>query len=127
LPTLSEIVPALEKSGLAITDLEVLRLHYAETLRHWRARFIAARDQARALYDERFCRMWECYLAASEASFRHEDLVVYQFQLAKRNNVIPLTRDYVNARKAGLRQTEATALLRPLQDNQPEQERRAGR
>jgi len=59
-------------------------------------------------------------LAASEASFRHEDLVVYQFQLAKRNNVIPLTRDYVNARKAGLRQTEATALLRPLQDNQPD-------
>jgi cyclopropane-fatty-acyl-phospholipid synthase len=71
--------------------------------------------------------MWECYLAASEASFRHEDLVVFQFQLTKRNDVIPLTRNYVDARKASLRQAEAAAPPRPAQDNWSEEERRAGR
>jgi cyclopropane-fatty-acyl-phospholipid synthase len=78
-----------------VTDVEVLRLHYAETLKHWRERFLSNRDKARELYDERFCRMWEFYLAASEASFRWQDLVVFQIQLTKSNAVLPMTRDYI--------------------------------
>ena len=96
-PALSEIIPAIEKSGLIINDIEVLRLHYAETLRAWRQRFMARRRQVAALYDERFCRMWEFYLAACEAGFRHNGLVVFQIQLAKRNDAVPLTRDYIAA------------------------------
>ena len=76
LPTLSEIMPPVERAGLAVTDVEVLRLHYAETLRAWRERFLARREEATQLYDERFCRMWECYLSMAEASFRFEDVVV---------------------------------------------------
>lgn len=107
LPTLSEMLPVIERSGLAVTDVEVLRLHYAETLREWRNRFMARREEAKALMDERFCRMWECYLAMSEAAFRFEDVVVFQIQLAKRNDVVPLTRDYVGEREARLRLAEA--------------------
>jgi cyclopropane-fatty-acyl-phospholipid synthase len=110
LPTLSEIVPAVERAGLAITDVEVLRLHYAETLRAWRERFMARREEAAQLYDERFCRMWECYLAMAEASFRFEDVVVFQLQLAKRNDVVPLTRDYIAEREAALRVAERTPM-----------------
>ena len=106
LPTLSEIMPPVERAGLAVTDVEVLRLHYAETLRAWRERFLARREEATQLYDERFCRMWECYLSVAEASFRFEDVVVFQLQLAKRNDVVPLTRDYVSEREAALRAAE---------------------
>ncbi|MEJ6781516.1 cyclopropane-fatty-acyl-phospholipid synthase family protein [Aminobacter sp. Piv2-1] len=95
IPALSEVLPAIEKSGLMVTDVEILRLHYAETLKHWRERFLANRDKAKAIYDERFCRMWEFYLAASEASFRWQDLMVFQIQLAHRNDTLPVTRDYV--------------------------------
>ncbi|HVY86659.1 MAG TPA: cyclopropane-fatty-acyl-phospholipid synthase family protein [Caulobacterales bacterium] len=95
IPALSEIMPAVEQSGLVICDVEVLRLHYAETLKAWRERFAAHRDEVKALYDERFCRMWEFYLAGSEASFRTGGNVVFQLQLAKRNDVVPLTRDYI--------------------------------
>ncbi|MDP6786128.1 MAG: cyclopropane-fatty-acyl-phospholipid synthase family protein [Rhodospirillales bacterium] len=94
-PALSEILKAVEKAGLWVTDIEVLRLHYAETLRHWRRRFLANRGAAKALYDERFCRMWEYYLAVSEVSFRHLGSVVFQIQLAKRQDAVPLNRDYV--------------------------------
>jgi cyclopropane-fatty-acyl-phospholipid synthase len=94
-PALSEVLPAVEKSGLFVTDIEVLRLHYAETLREWRRRFMAARDQIRALYDERFCRMWEFYLAGSELAFRYHGHIVWQMQLAKRVDTVPLTRDYM--------------------------------
>jgi cyclopropane-fatty-acyl-phospholipid synthase len=94
-PALSEVSFAIEKAGLWVTDIEVLRLHYAETLRHWRRRFLANRDKAVALYDERFCRMWEFYLAASEISFRYMNCAVYQIQLAKRQEAVPLTRDYM--------------------------------
>ena len=73
----------------------MLRLHYGETLKHWRERFRANRDKAKELYDERFCRMWEFYLAASEASFRWQDLVVFQIQLTKSNAALPITRDYI--------------------------------
>lgn len=94
-PALSEVMPVIERSGLHITDVEVLRLHYAETLRAWRQRFMANRDRIRALYDERFCRMWEFYLAGCEAGFRHSGLVVFQIQLSKRIDAVPLTRDYI--------------------------------
>ena len=95
IPALSEVLPHIEKSGLMVTDIEILRLHYAETLKHWRERFLANRDKAKAIYDERFCRMWEFYLAASEASFRWQDLMVFQIQLAHRNDTLPVTRDYI--------------------------------
>ncbi len=93
-PSLSELSAAVERSGLWINDVEVLRLHYAETLRHWRLRFEANRAQVAALYDERFCRMWEFYLATSEVSFRHLDSVVFQLQLSKRRDAVPQTRNY---------------------------------
>ena len=94
-PALSEVVPVIEHTGLFMTDIEVLRLHYAETLRAWRTRFLAARDRVIALYDERFCRMWEFYLAASEIAFRHQGHVVYQIQLSRKVDAVPLTRDYM--------------------------------
>ena len=95
IPSLSEITPEIEKSGLIVTDIEVLRLHYAETLKAWRARFMANRDKAVEIYDERFCRMWEFYFAASEAGFRHNGLVVFQLQLTKKVATLPITRDYI--------------------------------
>jgi cyclopropane-fatty-acyl-phospholipid synthase len=94
-PALSEILPAIEKAGLCLTDVEVLRLHYAETLKAWRRRFNANRARIAALYDERFCRMWEFYLAGCEASFRYGGLVNFQIQLSKRVDTVPLTRDYI--------------------------------
>lgn len=95
LPALSEILPAIERAGLYVTDVETLRLHYAETLKAWRERFRANWAKAAALYDERFCRMWEFYLAGSEMGFRYDNLLVYQIQLAKRTDTLPLTRDYM--------------------------------
>lgn len=94
-PAFSEIVPAIERSGLIVTDVEVLRLHYAETLRHWRHRFLTNRDRAKEIYDERFCKMWEFYLASCEMAFRHMNLCVFQIQTAKRQSSIPVTRDYI--------------------------------
>ena len=94
-PALSEVMAVIENSGLIVTDVEVLRLHYAETLREWSKRFQANRAQAAALYDERFCRMWEFYLAGAEMAFRHDGQVVFQIQLAKRQDALPLTRDYM--------------------------------
>jgi|TARA_R110002072_G_scaffold51291_13_gene137555 cyclopropane-fatty-acyl-phospholipid synthase len=95
IPSLSEITPAIERSGLIVTDLEVLRLHYAETLKAWRARFLASREKVIALYDERFCRMWDFYLAACEAAFRYNGLVVFQFQLTKQVTTLPIVRNYI--------------------------------
>ena len=95
IPALSEVLPAIEKSGLITTDIELLRIHYAETLKHWRERFMANRDRAVEIYDERFARMWEFYLAGSEAAFRWDDLMVFQIQLAHRHDAVPLTRDYI--------------------------------
>jgi cyclopropane-fatty-acyl-phospholipid synthase len=95
IPALSEIVPAIERSGLIIADIEILRLHYAKTLRVWRERFLANWDKAAAIRDERFCRMWEFYLAGSEAAFRYQRLVVFQVQLVKRIDALPITRDYM--------------------------------
>jgi cyclopropane-fatty-acyl-phospholipid synthase len=95
IPALSEVTPVLERVGLYPTDIEIWRLHYAETLRHWRLRFEANLDRVRALYDERFCRMWRYYLAASEMTFRHNGQCVFQFQLAHDQTAVPLTRDYL--------------------------------
>ncbi len=99
IPASSEVVPAVEDAGLLLTDLEIWRLHYAETLRHWRARFRAAWERAAALYDERFCRMWDFYLAASETSFRRGGMAVGQFQIACEQTAVPLRRDYIEAFK----------------------------
>ncbi len=99
-PALSEILPFIEQAGLYVTDVEVLRLHYAETLRAWRRRFLANCEKVAALYDERFCRMWEFYLAGCEAAFRHKGLVVFQIQLSKRIDAVPLTRDYIADQEA---------------------------
>ncbi len=95
IPALSEVLPVVEARGLWLTDLEILRLHYAETLRAWRQRFLAQRERVRAIYDERFCRMWEFYLAGSEMFFRRLDGMVFQMQLARRRDAVPLTRDYM--------------------------------
>jgi cyclopropane-fatty-acyl-phospholipid synthase len=92
-PALSEILPAIEKAGLHVTDIEVLRLHYAETLKEWRRRF--NRGCVAAHYDPTFCRMWDFYLAGCEASFRYGGLVNFQIQLSKTVDVVPLTRDYI--------------------------------
>ncbi len=94
-PSLSEVIPVIERAGLIVTDVEVLRLHYAETLKEWRRRFKARWADVARLYDERFCRMWEFYLAGSEMGFRHEGLVVYQIQMAKKIDALPITRDYM--------------------------------
>jgi len=99
IPAMSEVAAAIEQEGLVITDVEVLRIHYAETLKVWRENFLARRDEAVAMYDERFARMWEFYLAACEASFRHDDLVVFQFQLAKKLDGLPITRSYIEERE----------------------------
>ena len=94
-PSLSEILPAIEAAGLWVTDIEILRLHYAETLRCWRQRFLERREEAARLYDERFCRMWEFYLAGSEVAFRYQSHMVAQIQVAKSIASVPLTRDYI--------------------------------
>ncbi len=95
IPAMSECLRAIERSHLWTTDIEVWRLHYAETLRHWRARFEANLDPIRALTDDRFCRMWRYYLAGSEMSFRYGPQCVFQFQLAHQRDAVPLTRDYL--------------------------------
>jgi cyclopropane-fatty-acyl-phospholipid synthase len=110
-PALSELAPAIESSGLIVSEVEVLRLHYAETLRAWRTNFLAKRDEIIRLFDEtpelnkrfgsaeRFIRMWEYYLAGFEASFRYYGLVVFQIQLLKSMEAAPLTRDYMYRKK----------------------------
>lgn len=95
IPALSEVLPCIERAGLIVTDVEILRLHYAETLAAWRRRFEANRAEIAALYDERFCRMWEFYLCVSEIAFRYRGHFVFQLQLAKKIDVVPLTRDYI--------------------------------
>lgn len=107
IPSMSEFTPAIERSGLVVCDIEVLRLHYAQTLRLWRERFMARRAEAAALYDERFCRMWEFYLSMSETAFRYQDIAIFQVQLARRQEAVPLTRDYVAEREAQLRVRES--------------------
>jgi len=107
IPALSEVLPAVERAGLLVTDIEILRLHYAETLAAWRERFLVHREQVERLYDARFCRMWEFYLASSEMAFRHQNMMVMQLQLTKRQGVVPMTRDYIVREEAALRALES--------------------
>ena len=95
MPALSEVIPAIEQAGLFITDIEFLRCRYADTLRDWRRRFNANRQKVAEIYDERICRMWEFYLAASEAAFRYSAHEVFQIQFAKRKETASDTRDYM--------------------------------
>ena len=108
-PSLSEVFPAIEKTGLIATDLELLRLHYAETLRHWRRRFAANRDAIAGIYDERFCRMFEFYLAGCELAFRRQGHMIFQLQIARDIAAVPLTRDYITdaERRAAARERVA--------------------
>jgi cyclopropane-fatty-acyl-phospholipid synthase len=106
IPALSEVLRAVERAGLLVTDIEILRLHYAETLKAWRARFLAHREQVERLYDMRFTRMWEFYLAASEMAFREQNMMVFQLQLTKQQGIVPMTRDYVAREEARLRALE---------------------
>ena len=111
IPAVSEVMPAIERAGLLVADIEILRLHYAETLKAWRERFMARREEAVQLYDERFARMWEFYLAASEMAFRKQNLMNFQIQLTRRQGVVPITRGYVGREEARLRAVEQT--IRP--------------
>jgi cyclopropane-fatty-acyl-phospholipid synthase len=106
IPALSEVLPAVERAGLLVTDIEILRLHYAHTLRAWRERFLAHRETVEKLYDVRFVRMWEFYLAASEMAFAKQNMMVMQLQLTKRQGTVPITRDYIGAEEARLRVLE---------------------
>ena len=95
IPALSEVLPAVERAGLWVTDIEVLRFHYADTLHAWSERFAKARPKMAELYDERFCRMWEFYLVAAEMSFRYGKHMNFQLQLTKRAAALPVTRGYM--------------------------------
>jgi cyclopropane-fatty-acyl-phospholipid synthase len=106
IPALSEVLPAIERAGLLVTDIEILRLHYAETLKMWRERFLARREDAERLYDAGFVRMWEFYLAASEMSFRKVAMMNFQIQLTKRQGVVPITRAYIAEAEKRLRRAE---------------------
>jgi cyclopropane-fatty-acyl-phospholipid synthase len=97
-PALSELLPLIERERLWVTDVEILRLHYAETLRHWRRRFVAGWERVSRLHDEKTCRRWEFYLALREVGFRRGALMVFEIQLARRADAVPLTRDYMYER-----------------------------
>ncbi|MBS9477958.1 SAM-dependent methyltransferase [Ancylobacter radicis] len=106
IPALSEVLPAIERAGLYVTDIEILRLHYAETLKAWRERFLAHREEVERLYDARFVRMFEFYLASSEMAFRHQGMMIFQVQLARREGVVPMTRGYIAEAEAALKAME---------------------
>ena len=94
-PSLSEVAKPIEKSGLVISDIEVLKMHYSHTLRHWRDRFLGKKDRVLEMFDEKFFRMWEFYLSSCEMTFKWGDQVVFQFQLTKKFTSVPATRDYI--------------------------------
>ena len=102
IPAISEVLPAIERAGLRVTDVEILRYHYADTLKCWLDRFWARREDIAKLYDERFCRMWEYYLAGAEVGFRHGGHMNFQLQLTKRFDVLPMTRGYIEQAERAL-------------------------
>jgi len=112
IPSLSEVLPVIEKTGMFVTDIEILRLHYAETLREWRHRFKANCEKAAGLYDERFCRMWEFYLAGSEISFRNQGMMNFQIQITKNLEAVPLTRTYIGEAEEALRKRDGDLIPR---------------
>jgi cyclopropane-fatty-acyl-phospholipid synthase len=95
IPALSEVLPAIERAGLIVTDIQILRLHYARTLAHWRQRFRAHWSRAAEMFSEDFCRMWEFYLAGCEVAFRYQNLMVFQVQVAKKVDALPITPEYI--------------------------------
>jgi len=107
IPALSEVLPAIERAGLLVNDIEILRLHYAEKLTAWRQRFLAHREEVEQMYDARFVRMWEFYLAASEMAFRKQNMMNFQLQLSKRQGVVPMTRAYIGTTEDRLRRLES--------------------
>ncbi len=111
IPSLAEVLPAVERAGFLVADVEILRLHYAQTLRHWRRRFLSKREQVLELFDERFLRMWEFYLCSAEAGFRIDRLFVFQMQLTRHLKTLPTTRNYIAKREDELRDAEGA--LRP--------------
>ena len=102
IPSLSEVFMQIERAHLWVTDVEIMRLHYAETLKHWHDRIQANRAKVAALYNERFCRMWEFYLTGCEMGFRVGNLMVFQIQFAKQRDAVPLTRDYMDEKERQL-------------------------
>jgi cyclopropane-fatty-acyl-phospholipid synthase len=110
IPALSQIVAPAEAAGLLFREIKILPLHYAETLREWRRRFLAARDAVLDLYDERFLRMWEFYLAGSEMAFRHRDLHVVHLEIVRDHGRLPIVRGFVEEEMARLRGIEAVIL-----------------
>jgi len=114
IPSVSEVVPAIEKSGLYLTDMEILRLHYAKTLRVWQERFMAHREQVLTFFDERFIRLWDFYLTASEVAFRIGNLDNFQIQLSKKIDALPLTRRYMVDAEEALRRKESSAERSPV-------------
>ncbi|TDX88733.1 cyclopropane-fatty-acyl-phospholipid synthase [Neorhizobium sp. R1-B] len=110
IPSIAEVMPAVEKAGLLVSDIEILPMHYAYTLRHWRERFMAHKAEAAALYDERFVRMWEFYLAGSEMAFTHENFFIFQMQIVKKRMAVPDNRNYIQGREAELKAFEASRM-----------------
>ena len=124
IPALSEVLPSAERAGWLIRDVEILPMHYADTLREWRRRFLSRRAEAVAMYDERFARMWEFYLAVSETAFRHDRLFVFQLQLSRHQGTIPTTRDYLAQRLRRLERAEGQQLS-PSWEPTPQQPKAA--
>ncbi|MCB1548958.1 MAG: class I SAM-dependent methyltransferase, partial [Hyphomicrobiaceae bacterium] len=111
-PALSEVFTAVEQNSLWVSDLEFLRVHYADTLKHWSDRFEANRDKVRAMYDDRFCRMWEFYLVSAEMMFRTGSQLVFHMQLSKTRDASPLVRDYMVDTQRLYREREPERLAR---------------
>jgi cyclopropane-fatty-acyl-phospholipid synthase len=121
-PALSEVFEAVEQHSLWVTDLEFLRLHYAKTLNHWYKRFEANRDKVAAMYDERFCRMWEFYLISAEAMFRTGSQLVFHMQLARQRDAVPIVRDYITDAQRRYIEVEAQRMHLPANAELPEVE-----
>jgi cyclopropane-fatty-acyl-phospholipid synthase len=112
-PALSEVFPATEVNGLWVLDCEMLRIHYANTLMHWNRRFQANRAKIAAMFDERFCRMWEFYLISCEMMFRTGSQEVFQMQVAKKRDAAPIVRDYIIDRQRELIELERARGITP--------------
>ncbi len=110
IPAVSEAVAAAEKAGFLVKDVEILPIHYAKTCRMWREKFVQNWDEVAGIYDEKFCRMWEFYLAASEVAFLHFRLMIFQLILAKHQDMVPYTRDYIQQETERLRALEETQM-----------------
>jgi cyclopropane-fatty-acyl-phospholipid synthase len=116
IPALSDVLPAVERSGLFIAGVEIWRLHYAITLKAWRERFLARRDPVEQRYGARFVRMWEFYLAASELAFREQGMMVFQLQLSKRQDILPITVDYIEKEFQRLRPHGGDTTVGPVHE-----------